>query len=128
VAVVDDDDSTATVDDDADVAERDDSSEVEDEAKPARKRRKRRGQPHRGTLILVLGILSLVVLPFILGPIAWTMGTTDLKKMREGVMDREGEQNTNIGRTCGMIGTILGFLCCGGYAISFIFFLAADAR
>jgi hypothetical protein len=66
-------------------------------------------QPHRGTMILVLGILSLVIgcLGPILGPIAWIMGNKDLQEIRAGRMDPAGEQTTNIGRILGMVGTIL---------------------
>ncbi len=71
--------------------------------------------PHRGTTIMVLGILSLFVLGIILGPIAWVMGNNDLKEIRAGRMDPEGESNTNTGRICGMIATILHgtlLVCC----------------
>jgi predicted benzoate:H+ symporter BenE len=75
-----------------------------------------RYEPHRGTLIMVLGILSLFTAPIILGPIAWIMGNADMKKIREGAMDPEGESQTNIGRICGMVATILGLVgvvfCC----------------
>src|SRR5262249_13243524 len=66
-------------------------------------------QPHRGTMILVFGILSLVMgcLGIVFGPIAWTMGNADLVEMRAGRMDPEGEGMTNAGRVCCMIGTIL---------------------
>ena len=47
-------------------------------------------EPHRGVLILVLGILSLTVCG-ILAPFAWVMGNTDLEKMRAGQMDPSGE-------------------------------------
>ncbi len=40
-------------------------------------------QPHRGVVILVLGILGLVAC-VICGIIAWVMGNTDLREMREG--------------------------------------------
>jgi hypothetical protein len=63
-------------------------------------------KPHRGTLILVLGILSLVVC----GPVgiaAWIMGNSDLKAIDSGSMDPDGRGSTNAGRICGMIGTIL---------------------
>jgi hypothetical protein len=69
-------------------------------------------KPHRGTLILVLGILSLLVCGF-LGIPAWVMGNNDLKEIDAGAMDPAGRGNTNAGRICGMIGTILlvvGFL------------------
>ena len=58
----------------------------------------------------MLGILSLIVCAPVLGPIAWSMGHTDLQEMRAGRMDPEGEGITNAGKTCGMIGTILGIV------------------
>jgi hypothetical protein len=63
-------------------------------------------KPHRGTLILVLGILGLVVC----GPVgiaAWVMGNGDLKEMDAGAMDPSGRGTTNAGRICGIIATIL---------------------
>ncbi|MDB4662033.1 DUF4190 domain-containing protein [Verrucomicrobiales bacterium] len=63
-------------------------------------------QPHRGTLVLVLGILSIVVCQ-ILGPFAWIMGNKDLAAMASGQMDKEGEGQTKAGKICGIIGTIL---------------------
>jgi hypothetical protein len=89
--------------------------EDEDEDRPQRGR----VTPHRGAVILVLGILGLVTgLGIILGPIAWSMGNKDLKEIHAGRMDREGEGLTNGGRICGMIATLLGalgLLCCIGY-------------
>jgi hypothetical protein len=98
---------------------RDDDDDYDD---LPRRRRRYDYEPHRGTVILVLGILSLVVAQIILGPIAWIMGNNDLREIREGRMDPEGEANTNAGRICGMIGTILGvcFLCCG---VSYVLFI-----
>jgi hypothetical protein len=61
---------------------------------------------HRGTLILVLGILSLVVCG-LLGPFAWVMGNNDLREIDAGLMDPQGRSLTNAGRICGMIATIL---------------------
>jgi len=63
-------------------------------------------KPHRGTLILVLGILSIVVCGF-LGIPAWIMGKNDLAAIDAGQMDPAGRSTTNAGRICGMIGTIL---------------------
>src|SRR5438552_7695970 len=71
------------------VARRRDDEEEDDEddqreAALGRPRRRRRDvQPHRGTLILVLGILSIVTCQ-ILGPIAWVLGNNDLAEMRSG--------------------------------------------
>lgn len=69
-------------------------------------------KPHRGTLILVLGILSLVICAPV-GIVAWVLGNNDLKDIAAGTMSPEGQQLTNIGRILGIIGTvlmILGFL------------------
>jgi hypothetical protein len=63
-------------------------------------------KPHRGTLILVLGILGLVVC----GPAgiaAWVMGANDLKEMEAGTMDPSGRGTTQAGKICGMIACIL---------------------
>jgi hypothetical protein len=68
--------------------------------------RRRDLAPHRGVLILVLGILGLVVLP-ILSPVAWIMGNTDMAEIRAGRMDPDGESLTQVGRVCGIIGTVL---------------------
>ena len=68
--------------------------------------------PHRGSLVLVLGILGLVTC-FIPGIIAWSMGNTDLREMRAGRMDRTGESQTNAGRICGMISVIMAAVAVG---------------
>ncbi len=87
------------------------------------------GEPHRGALVLVLGILSLVVCQ-ILGPIAWIMGKGDLAKMDAGQMDAEGRGLTQAGKICGIVGTV--FLCLGLlltilYFIIIIVFVGAAA-
>ena len=63
-------------------------------------------KPHRGTLILVFGILSLVLCAP-LGIPAWIMGNADLKEMDAGKMDPSGRSITQGGRICGIIGTVL---------------------
>ena len=65
-------------------------------------------EPHRGTLILVLGILSLVLCSFFTGIPAWIMGKGDLIKIRGGTMDPEGEGSTKAGMICGIISCIIG--------------------
>ncbi len=63
-------------------------------------------QAHRGTLILVFGILGLVCcFPF--GIAAWIMGNGDLKQMDAGTMDSSGRSNTSGGKICGIIATVL---------------------
>lgn len=85
--------------------------------------RSRRGrlEPHRGTTILVLGILGLVVCA-ICGIFAWVMGNEDMAKIRAGRMDPEGEGMTQAGRIMGIIASVLliigvlifGFVMCAG--------------
>ncbi|MGQ0762286.1 MAG: DUF4190 domain-containing protein [Acidobacteriota bacterium] len=61
--------------------------------------------PHRGTLIIVLGILSLTLCPPI-GIGAWIMGTKDLAEIDAGRMDPAGREFARIGRILGIIATI----------------------
>ena len=63
-------------------------------------------KPHRGTLILVLGILSLIICQPV-GIAAWIMGNADLKQIAAGTMDPEGKSLTQIGKILGMIAVIL---------------------
>jgi len=62
--------------------------------------------PHRGTLILVLGILSIVCC-FICGIIAWVLANGDLKEMTAGKMDPSGRGLTNAGKICGIVGIVV---------------------
>jgi hypothetical protein len=82
--------------------------DFDDDDRPARRKRADY-EPHRGGLILALGIISLVVggIGIVTGIIAWVMGRADLKKIEAGVMDPEGKQTTQIGYIMGMIGAIL---------------------
>ncbi|HKB02471.1 MAG TPA: DUF4190 domain-containing protein [Gemmataceae bacterium] len=63
-------------------------------------------EPHRGAIILVLGILSIVVCG-VTGIFAWVMGKRDLDLISRGLMDRDGEGLTKAGYILGIIGTIL---------------------
>lgn len=60
--------------------------------------------PHRGTLIIVLGILSLTLCPPI-GIVAWIMGTKDLAEIDAGRMDPAGREFARIGRILGIMAT-----------------------
>jgi hypothetical protein len=96
------------------------SEEPEGEERPwervQQRRTRRDSEPHRGAIILVLGITSLVTaflcglgLPF--GVAAWVMGYRDLRKMRyERSMDLEGEGMTQAGMVCGAIGSLIATL------------------
>ena len=82
----------------------DDDGGHQDEYAP--RSRRPRMEPHRGTLVLVLGILGLLVC-FICGIFSWVMGNEDLKKMKAGRMDPEGESITNAGRILGIVACVL---------------------
>lgn len=90
---------------------------------------RRDSEPHRGSLILVLGIISLsfvalsmcyglgILVGLPLGITAWVLGSGDLRKIKNNEMDIEGLGMTQAGWICGIIGTILHslvLLTCGG--------------
>jgi predicted Zn finger-like uncharacterized protein len=105
----------------------DDRPRRDDDYDRPRRRRRRYQQEHRGQLIMVLGILSFFVGGPILGLVAWIMGSNDLKEMRAGRMDPEGESQTNTGRICGMISTLLGGVVIVGCCSIYLIFAAAAA-
>ncbi|MGA1057220.1 MAG: hypothetical protein ACO3Y3_05950 [Phycisphaerales bacterium] len=61
--------------------------------------------PHRGTTVLVMGILSLVICAP-LGIAAWIMGKGDLAKIDAGLMDPSGRGTTLAGMVLGIFGTV----------------------
>ncbi len=63
-------------------------------------------KPHRGTLILVLGILSIIICQPV-GIAAWIMGNNDLKEIAAGTMNPEGKSLTQIGKILGIIAVVL---------------------
>jgi hypothetical protein len=65
--------------------------------------------PHRGALILVLGLLGFAVC-FIFSIMAWVMGSNDLREMEAGRMDRSGMDLTRAGMILGMIVSVLAIL------------------
>ncbi len=74
-------------------------------------------EPHRAGLILTFGILSIVLIFFCMGIVAfpfgvagWIMGQRDLRKINAGTMDGEGRSSTQAGWVCSIIGTILSGL------------------
>ena len=74
-------------------------------------------EDHRGTLILVLGILSLVGCTFFTGIPAWIMGKGDLAKMKGYQMDSDGKVFTKAGMICGMISCILSIITIVGLGL-----------
>ena len=84
---------------------------------------------HRGTLILILSIVSCFFCGIFTSIPAWIMGSSDLKEMDAGTMDPAGRGMTNAGKIIGMIYTILfclGMLAWGAWFL-FIVILAAAA-
>lgn len=79
-------------------------------------------KPHRGTLILVLGILGFVVCGFFTGIPAWYMGHTDIKEMDAGMMDPSGRGITNAGKICGIISSVLSVITLIVFAILLVVF------
>ena len=77
--------------------------------------------PHRGVLILVLGILSIVCC-LICGIIAWVMANKDLKEMAAGRMDPAGKGLTNAGKICGIVGIALQIVCFALWLLGVCFF------
>jgi hypothetical protein len=68
-------------------------------------------KPHRGTMVLVFGILGLVCcIPFVFSILAWVFGDNDLKEMAAGRMDPSGEGLTKAGKIMGIIGLCLQVL------------------
>ena len=81
--------------------------------------------PHRGALILVLGLLGIFLQPCpgpIFALIAWVMGSNDLREMEAGRMDRRGMDLTRAGMVMGMILSILWIL--GFLGVAGVVFLA----
>ena len=70
----------------------------------------RRIKPSNGTTIMVVGILGLVMLQIILGPVAWVMANNSLREIRSGRMDDSDEGMIKVGRVLGIIATTLGII------------------
>jgi len=85
-----------------------------------------RGQPHRGVIVMVLGIIGIVVsllsyfvfcCPFLGLPAGLLglglslggaiMGGADLKKINAGIMDVDGKGMTLAGLICGIVGSVV---------------------
>lgn len=80
-------------------------------------------RPHRGVLILVLGILAFVgPCPGIFFAIAaWIMANRDLERMAAGAMDPGGEGLTRAGRILGIIFVVLHLLILALFCLSLPF-------
>jgi len=114
---------------------------VEDEDEEKRKKKKKKGKtkgyydelmryqrkkmkPHRGILILILGILGFTCIG-LCGLFAWVMGTEDLNEIYSGRMDPSGETLTKVGRILGIVSVCLNalgiVLACGCGLMGYMF-------
>ena len=84
-------------------------------------------RPHRGSTVLVYGILGLVLCQ-LLGIAAWRMGADDLREMEFGQMDPSGRDLTNAGRICGMVATVILILQLAIMLIVFAAMLVSSNR
>jgi hypothetical protein len=103
--------------------------------RPYRPMVRRDCDPHRGPLLLTLGIISLVLLicwpvsiiGLPLGIVAWVLAQKDEAKMRAGTMDPAGLGLAQAAKVCGIVGTILNglyLLGCGVY-MGFVMYMAS---
>src|SRR5207342_2497893 len=60
----------------------------------------------QGTLILILGILSIVCIQ-LLGPVAWILGNKAIREIDANPPAYTNRSTVNAGRICGIIGTVL---------------------
>jgi hypothetical protein len=116
--------------DDGEPPDEEEGGETRPWERRGRRRVRRDCEPHRGSLILTLGIVSIPlaliaascsccsygiggiagVIGLALAIPAWVMGHRDLAKMQAGTMDPEGQGSTQGGMICGIIGTALNAL------------------
>ncbi len=116
-----------TYDDDDDNRDRRGKDEDDDDDLRFTRRRSRL-QPHRGTLVLILGVLAICCVGApVTGIVAWILGHLDLKEMDAGRMDPEGRGQTQTGKILGMISVILTVVGIGGYCLIVFFAMAAGA-
>jgi hypothetical protein len=125
----------------------DDADEIdEDRDQRRRRRRRRRGMrrdlvPHRGAMILTFGILSVVlsvifsvlcclIAPFLgagFGIPAVLMGHSDIRQIRAGSMDPDGEGQARAGLILGYVGIGLAVMCLLGLVAYLFFFVLMTA-
>jgi hypothetical protein len=118
--------------------------EPEDEGRLARRqaidRIRRDYEPHRGSLILSLGNVSMivggrslctfgagVVVSVPVGILAWLMANRDPERMRDGRMDPRGKAQTETGRTGAIAGILLGVIFAVFYALLWLKGMVSDA-
>ena len=103
--------------------ERDDDDDRDDRNDRPRRRYL---TPHRGGMILTFGIMAVCgIVTIVFGPMAWIMGTADLREMRAGRMDPSGEGMTQAGRIMGIISVCILILSLLAVCLFFGFIMVA---
>jgi len=74
------------------------------------------GEQSQAATVLVLGILS-IVLCQLLGPVAWKLGSDEIRAITEGRRPPDGLGLAQAGRVCGIVGS-----CLLGLALLFLLF------
>ena len=82
--------------------------------------------PHRGGLVLALGIVSLIACQ-LLGVAPWIMGKADLLEMDEGRMDPSGRGLTEAGKILGIVSLVLTVVGILVFVAMMVFGLGAAA-
>jgi hypothetical protein len=72
----------------------------------------------QASTVMVLGILSLVLCQ-VLGPIAWSMGNTELGRIDRGEADPTDRGNAVAGRVCGIVASIMLVVFVFGFVMLF---------
>lgn len=80
--------------------------------------------PHRGGIILALGILCWVFSCPVFSVMAWVMGASDLREMRAGRMDASGMGLTQAGHILGVVYSLLWIIVLVVAIFIFILFAA----
>jgi Na+-transporting methylmalonyl-CoA/oxaloacetate decarboxylase gamma subunit len=70
-------------------------------------------EPSGAATVFALGIASLFVLQFILGPIVWLMGRKEIRAIEDGRRSPEGLEKARTGKNLGMVATILSYVGLG---------------
>jgi len=82
--------------------------------------------PHRGGMILALGILGLIIC-FVIGIVAWVMGGNDLREMDAGRMDPSGRGLTQAGKILGIVAVAIQLIGLTLWILMVVVFGAAAA-
>ncbi len=67
-------------------------------------------RPHRGNIVLILGILGILCTCLPLGIVAWVLGHQELKDIDAGQVDPSGRGAVQAGRILGIVSVVIWVL------------------